>query len=55
MKHISREQEIKEYNEYVNTPDKLSLNVFRPKLSFNINRGLAEFDLRYLSNPDDYN
>jgi len=48
MRHISREQEDKDYQEYVNTPGKLSLKQFRPKLPFNINKGLAGYSLKDL-------
>jgi len=50
----TKAQERAEYEEYVNTPGKLSISAFRPKLNFNLNRRLSGFNLRYLNNPNDY-
>lgn len=35
----------KKYDEYVNTPGKLSMTKFRTEFPFNINRGLSGFDI----------
>src|SRR5207302_783900 len=50
----AKEKEKKDYDEYVNTPGKLNLSKFRPKLSFNINYGLSGFNLKYLMDKEWY-
>ncbi len=56
MRDIAAEirDEKKRYEEYVNTPGKLSIKSFRSDLPFNINRGLAGFNLSDIIDPKYY-
>jgi len=49
-----RIREKQEYDNYVNTPGKLGLSKFRPKLNFNINFGLSGFNIKYLIDKEWY-
>jgi hypothetical protein len=51
---VEATEEKKRYEQYVNTPGKLSIKSFRTDLPFNVNRGMAGFQIRDLINKDYY-